>query len=290
LLVGGAASFHIRSTAIYVRSWERQNQLWWQLYWRAPYLEPGTALVSTDELVLYVGRDPTALALNLVYPQPKVSSELAYWFIELPRHVGLKRLPNFIAGMPLKRSFRNYSFQGSSLDGVAIYYEPGGGRCLWVLSPLDRYNPDIPGMTEEVLPVSNLSRIAASPAHTLPESIFGKEPSHTWCYYFQKAELSRQLGDWQQVVSLIDEALAKGYTPLNALEWQPAIEGYAHAGRWSEAISISQRAAEKSQRYNAQLCYLWERIGQELSIPQEAQGELAPLLETLQCTPSGSVE
>jgi len=285
LLVGVAVSFHLRSTVIYVRSWEKQNLLYWQLYWRAPHLEPGTALVSTDELVLYVGRDPTALALNLVYPQPKRSSDLAYWFIELPRHIGPKRIPKFVSGMPLERTFRNYSFHGSSLDGLAIFYEPDGGRCLWVLSPVDRYNPEIPALTEEVLPVSNLSRIKASPApgYTLPADIFGREPSHTWCYYYQKADLARQMGDWTRVVALIDEALAKGFKPANAHEWQPAIEGYAHAGRWEEAINYSQGAFEKNQKYNAQLCYLWERIGSDLTIPENVRGDLAALSETMQC-------
>ncbi|HSF83756.1 MAG TPA: hypothetical protein VLA49_21165 [Anaerolineales bacterium] len=285
LLVGVSVSFHLRSAAIFVRSWSQQNSLYWQLYWRAPYLEPGTALVSTDELVLYVGRDSTALALNLVYPQPKGSTDLAYWFIELPRHIGPKRIPNFVSGMPLERSFRNYTFHGSSLDGLAIFYEPAGGRCLWVLSPLDRYNPEIPGLTEEVLPVSNLSRIVATPAteQAPPEDIFGREPSHTWCYYYQKADLARQLGDWSNVATLIDEALAKGYKPGSAHEWEPAIEGYAHTGRWEEAINYSQHAFEKNQKYNAQLCYLWERMDSDLAIPPEFSGDLAALMEAWQC-------
>ena len=292
LLVGVAASFHLRSTVTYLRSWSTQNLFYWQLYWRAPYLQPGTALVSTDELMLYVGRDPTALALNLVYPQPEKTSALAYWLIELPRHIGEKRLPDFVSGMPLKRSFRNYAFQGSSLDSLAIFYEPAGGRCLWVLSPLDRYNPDIPAMTEMVVPVSNLDRIAGAPApgHTLPANIFGREPSHTWCYYYQKADLRRQMGEWPEVVTLLEEALAKGFEPASAHELLPLVEAYARTSRWAEAITASQRAYEKDQEYNTQLCYLWERIGSDLVIPPEAQGELAPLLEAMQCVQSGPIE
>ncbi len=286
LLVGVSASFHLRSTTVYVRSWAKQNLLYWQLYWRAPYLEPGTALVSTDELVLYVGRESTALTLNLVYPQPEVSTDLAYWFIELPRNVGPNRLPKFVKGMPLEGSFRNYTFQGSSLDSVAIFFDPDVGRCLWVLSPLDRYNPEIPAMTETVLPVSNIDRIASTSAagHSLPADIFGREPSHTWCYYYQKADLARQMGDWQGVVSLIDEALTKGYKPASAHEWMPVIEAYAHTGRWEEAIDRSKRAFEKNQRYNLQLCFLWERIESDLTIPQDVREKLAPWLDTWQCT------
>lgn len=286
LLVGVSASFHLRSTTVFQRSWSRQNLLYWQLYWRAPYIEPGTALASTDELVLYVGRESTALTLNLVYPQPKVSSDLAYWFIELPRNVGPKRLPKYVKGMDLKGSFRNYTFQGSSLDSLAIFYDPDAGRCLWVLSSLDLYTPEIPALTEQILPASNLSRISASPApgHSMPADIFGREPSHTWCYYYQKADLARQIGDWQEVVSLVEAALAKGFLPASAHEWLPVIEAYAHTGKWDKAINFSERTFEQSQSYNKQLCYLWSRIERDLTIPQDARQELTPWLDTWQCT------
>jgi hypothetical protein len=285
VLVGVAVAFHYRMTAGYFNAWVKQNQFYWQLSWRAPYLKPGSVLYSTDELFLYVGRNPTAMALNLLYPQPGDSPALAYWFVELPYHVGPKGIPDLLKGRPLNFSFRNYSYSGSSLAGLAIYYEPEAGRCLWVLSPRDRYNPDIPPLTEEVLPISNLSRISASDeaADSPPTEIFGKEPYHSWCYYFQKAELARQMADWQQVVDLADTAAAAGYKPANPHERQPFIEAYAHIGDWEKAFQQTRKAYEKDERYAQQLCYLWKQITQDLQVPGDASQRLDEMLEQLQC-------
>lgn len=284
-LVGIAVAFHLRSASTYYKYWVKQHQFYWQLSWRAPYLKPDTAILSTDELFLYVGRNPTAMALNLLYPQPKGNTNLAYWFIELTHDVGLKGIPKFVEGQTISLNFRNYSFDGSSLDGLAIFYEPEDDRCLWVLSPEDDYNPEIPGMTEDVLPVSNLSRIVTSPPQEgyPPIEIFGKEPSHSWCYFYQKADLARQLGDWERVVQLVNEALAKGYKPRNPHERLPFIEGYAHTGQWEEAVRQTHKAFGKNPKYAARLCRLWDKIDRELEIPSEAGREVIELRAELQC-------
>ncbi len=285
VLVGVAVSFHYRSAYGYFNAWVKQHQFYWQLSWRAPYLKPGTVLYSTDELFLYVGRNPTSMALNLLYPQPTGTPELDYWFVELPYHVGPKGIPRLLEGSNLDFSFRNYTYTGSSLDGLAIYYEPGGGRCLWILSPRDRYNPDIPALTEEILPISNLSRITASggSAGFPPQQIFGREPFHSWCYYFQKAELARQMGDWEQVVELAEEAASAGFEPVDPHERQPFIEAYAHIGEWEKAFRHTRRAYQKDPRYANQLCYLWLEIQRDVELPEEASGQLGELRESMQC-------
>lgn len=286
ILVGLAVTFHYRTAYAYINSWVKQNQFYWQLAWRAPNLKPGTALLSADELFLYVGRNPTAMSLNLSYPQPRGSPKLAYWFVELAHDIGLEGIPQLVGGKAISMNFRNYSFTGSSLDGLAIYYEPDEGRCLWVLSPEDEANPEIPALTEDVLPVSNLSRIEASPLQDgyPPVELFGKEPTHTWCYYFQKAELARQLGDWQEVVRLADEAQSLGYTPKNPHERLPLIEAFAHAGRWQEALRQTNRAFEKDSKYARRLCLLWEKIDRDLEIPAESGLEITALRNEMQCT------
>jgi hypothetical protein len=290
LLAGLAVAFHMRSTDTYVQAWIKQHGFYWQLHWRAPYLEPGTALYAQDELFPYVGRTQTSLALNLLYPQVQGSTDLPYWFVELAYHFGRKGIPDLVAGKPLEFSFRDYRFQGNSLDGLAISYEPEKDHCLWVLGPEDRFDPDIPGMTEDVLAISNPARIqdAASTQGNLPEGIFGKEPFHSWCYYYQKADLARQAGDWEQVVALAELALANGYKPENPHERLPFIEGFAHTGDWSQALEDTRKAFDKDERYARQLCYLWDRLGQDLEIPTEATGQLAKLRERMDCTANSS--
>ena len=137
-----------------------------------------------------------------------------------------------------------------------------------------------------MLSISNLDRIKTEP--TLqgypPEAIFGKEPFHSWCYYYQKADLARQAGDWEQVVALAEQALAEGYKPVNPHERLPFIEAYAHTGDWSRALADTRKAFDKDERYARQLCYLWERLDQELEIPAEAAGDLAKLRDRMDCT------
>ena len=48
-----------------------------------------------------------------------------------------------------------------------------------------------------------------------PPMLFGPEPPHTWCYYFQKADLARQRGDWDEVARLGDEARELGFAALD---------------------------------------------------------------------------
>jgi hypothetical protein len=285
VLIGMAVAFHYRSTTAYFNAWVKQHQFYWQLSWRIPYLKPDSVLYSTDELFLFVGRNPTSMALNLLYPQPTGTSELSYWFVELPYHVGPQGIPDLLEGRSLNFSFRNYTFSGSSLDGLAILYEPEGGRCLWILSPRDRYNPDIPALTEEVLPISNLSRIEASKpsAEFPPQEIFGEEPYRSWCYYFQKAELARQSGDWERVVELADEAASADFTPLNPHERQPFVEAYAHTGQWGEAFRQTRRAFQKDDRYARQLCYLWLQIEEDIQLPADAGQQLSQIRENMQC-------
>ncbi len=285
IMIGMAVTFHYRTAYAYINSWVKQSQFYWQLAWRAPYLKPDTALVSADELFLYVGRNPTAMSLNLVYPQPRGSSNLAYWFVELAHDVGPKNLPQWVQGEPISMDFRNYSFDGSTLDSLAIFYEPDEGRCLWVLSPEDAANPEIPALTEDALPISNLSRIEALPPLDgyPPAGLFGKEPAHTWCYYFQKAELARQLGDWQEVARLADEAGSQGFTPKNPHERLPFIEAFAHVGRWQEAIHQTGRAYEKDSKYARRLCQLWDKIDRDVDIPADAGPEFTALRARMQC-------
>ncbi|MBI3739630.1 MAG: hypothetical protein HY258_11335 [Chloroflexi bacterium] len=59
-----------------------------------------------------------------------------------------------------------------------------------------------------------------------PEAVFGPEPEHGWCYYYQKASLARQQGDWNKVAKLGDEALSQGYYPGDSIEWFPFLQAY----------------------------------------------------------------
>jgi hypothetical protein len=94
--------------------------------------------------------------------------------------------------------------------------------------------------------------------------VYGPEPSHGWCYYFEKADLSRQFGKWDEVVSLGDKALKLSDHPNNPVERFVFIEGYANTGDWNTALKLSKESYKVSKEYVAPLlCRLWKRIETE---------------------------
>ena len=87
-----------------------------------------------------------------------------------------------------------------------------------------------------IAPRSNINNVVLNQqASTPPSSIFGAEPQHGWCYYFEKAELARQQGNWQMVDKLGDEALNQGLYPSDRIEWMPFLQSYVVLGELDKA-------------------------------------------------------
>ena len=71
--------------------------------------------------------------------------------------------------------------------------------------------------------------LAYEPPHAPPTLVFGPEPSRGWCYYYEKADLARQRGDWEEVLTLEGEAMKQGFAPADMIEWMPFLQAYARA-------------------------------------------------------------
>ena len=59
---------------------------------------------------------------------------------------------------------------------------------------------------------------------------------------FQKAELARQLDDWDQVLFLAEESRSINFQPHYGIEYTTFIEAYISNGNWEEAASLSMYA------------------------------------------------
>lgn len=284
-LVGLAAGYHIRTAVAYIRSWEEQTRFYWELSWRAPHIEPHTAVLSANELFPYVGIYSTATALNLAYPYQDDGRGMAYWFFDLYRSFGA-RTPDMKTGeIDMTQDFRSFHYEGDSRNNLVVLYEPEEGKCLWLLTANDKDNPELDEITVDALPVSNLERIHAQPSEPgyPPAEIFGAEPPQRWCYYYQKANLAHQMEDWEGVAALGDEALARGYTPNDPQEWIPFVEGYAYAGRWQDAV-VWMRHIYRVNRFLApRLCRIWDQIEAQSPPPSEERAEIDQMLERFDC-------
>jgi hypothetical protein len=217
--------------------WEVQRQIWWQLSWRAPSLQPETTLLVNlpDNFNFAEGYEAWAPA-NLIYfhqpGDPPITAEafLSNTIYELMR--GDEKARNY-RNMRLKRNFKN----------ALIISLPSKNACLNVIDGRKYELTQLePPFVREAAPYSNIDRIVTNTEFAeISSKIFGPEPAHDWCYYYQKAQYARQMGDWQAIARLADTVMQKDLNPTYPSEWMPFVEGYASVGRDSEAKQLANR-------------------------------------------------
>lgn len=261
LIIALGCGYQLRTANDYRGIWVQQMRLYWQLFWRAPGLKTPTAVYSENELIADQGLFSMAGALNQLYPQHSRSDLLDYWFYTL--------LPKYQAGPPAKvnvsnnSTFRTLHFIGNSPDTLLIHQDPLHGNCLWIMRPEDKYNPYLSDLVKGMLPLSNLDRIESTGTEGYPpESLFGTEPDHDWCYYYQKADLAWQLHDWDTIVQIGELVKTQGLSPVSGVsnsprEWWPFIVGYANASQVRDAITLSQQSLKQDEKYHAAICDIW---------------------------------
>ncbi len=108
--------------------------------------------------------------------------------------------------------------------------------------------------------LSSSEWITAQATARMP-AIYGPEPVHDWCYYYEQADLAAQQGDWRHVTALGDQAFALNDYPNDPVERFVFVEGYAHEGNWEKALDLSNTSYKVSKVYMGPLlCRLWGRI------------------------------
>jgi hypothetical protein len=200
-----------------------------------------------------------AFALNAFYNSDASSTDLLYWYSELDS--GLHQNSQaYLDGMEITGKLRNYHFSGESQEGILLYYNFQTGNCLWLPDEKDRLNQDLPDLVREALPLADLNRISSDPdASVLPSlQIFGNEPTHDWCYYFQLADLAWHLGDWSAILEINTTVTELGFEPNNKLEWFPFVEAYAHFGQWDQAADLTLAAYTASPVTRKTYCAVWD--------------------------------
>jgi tetratricopeptide (TPR) repeat protein len=131
--------------------------------------------------------------------------------------------------------------------------------------------------------LSNTRQILATSVHQPPTALFGSEPSPDWCYFFEKADLARQLGDWEEVIRLWDAATSAGYSPQNGVELLSFVEAYTQLGNLPMAETLSRQALEKTENLEPTLCTLWKRLESQSTPGPERQEAIQRLHAVLQC-------
>jgi hypothetical protein len=284
LLLAFAAGRQVMISDTFRRDWQAQKELFWQMTWRVPGLKPNTIVLMNEELSFYADNSISA-PLNWIYMQDNNSDRIDY-VLFYPTNRLDKALPSLQKDLPIQYDYIAGHFEGNTSDAIAFYYDPPA--CLRLLEPdLDANNHFIldESRMREASALSNLDRILTD-GDTKPPSVYFPEPVHGWCYYFEKADLARQIGDWETVTRLGDEAFALNDHPNSPLERFVFIEGYAHTGDWGRALKLSRESYKVSKSYvGPLLCRLWERIATETAASAERSETLAEVENMLACNP-----
>jgi hypothetical protein len=286
ILAGMAAGRQFLWGTDFARDWEVQKNLFWQMTWRAPGLAPHTMVLLNEGALQFYADNSLSAALNWIYaPGLRAGEEIPH-LLFYPTNRLEGGLPAIDPGVAIDYDYLAGTFHGSTSQAVSFYFMPPG--CLRLLDPvLDRGNRLIPdqSLMREAAGLSSPEWILTAPTSRLP-SIYGPEPPHGWCYYFEHADLARQVQDWDQVAALGDQAFALDDYPNDPSERFVFIEGYAHTGAWSKAVDYSLQSHRVSPGYvDPLLCKLWDRIRSQTADAPGRQDALAQIETKLACLP-----
>jgi len=259
----------------YRLDWREQRDYYWQLYWRAPALQPQTAVISFEQPSIMVPGYDTSYALNVLYGGDATSGSMPYWFFTNDHSLNFDLLP----GKRISYTFRNLTFKGSTSQAITLIHQ-GENRCLQVLDSVYAGEPFYDAGQEQLVPLSNVSRITVDAADPPNAQVFGGEPPHDWCYFFEKADLARQFGDWSTVLKMEKLARAEGLQPGFGPEYLPFIEAHARTGDWQKAYELSIAAQATVKDMEPLLCSTWGRLGQ---IPAADTAMVQRARETFAC-------
>ena len=285
LLIGLAVGQQFFNANIFRRDWERQQQIYWQMAWRMPAIQPGTAIL-TDELAIDYETDLSLTApINWMYAPDYTGGDLPYGVIFATTRLGGSVLPSFDPDQTISIGMRAANFNGSTSQVIVIHMPESG--CLRVLDPAlgDQvtYGKESRFLVDAI-PLSSPGLIDADSMQT-PRIPFVPEPRHTWCYYFTKAELARQQGDWQKAVDLYEEAISLGYEPGDPFERLVFIEAQAMTGNMTVAQQLSEAAIAEDARVRLGVCQVWKRVQVAGPARSGLQSAAGSILLDFECAP-----
>jgi len=241
LLIGIAVITHFSNGDSYARYADSNNMFWWQVSWRIPQMKQGTTLVVNYPFG-QAGEDYTIWSpANLIYyPQSQSQKFIdpAIYAALLNHDAVDKVLTQKGVEYDTRRgsihTFRNYS-------DILVISQPTIDSCVQVM---DGKQTELSSYEDERLmlmaPYSQIQDvIPGSHFQTPPQFPFGSEPTRGWCYYYEKASYARQVGDWQTVVNLGDQADKLRLAPQDLIEWMPFLQGYAHFGNQTRLTELA---------------------------------------------------
>jgi len=207
------------------------RNFWWQVAWRVPQFEKNTTLVAVVPGVVleedYFVWGPASLIYypekqNLENIQPGLFAAL----------LNQDTVDKVLARERQEYDKRKNIITYKNYRNIVILTQPFPGACVRVLDGVrPEFSHTDPDSIRAIGPYSEIEHVLADETpHAPPEIVFRSEPPHGWCYFYQKADLERQKGAWDEVIKIGEQAAAQNLTPADLIEWMPFLQAYAQTG------------------------------------------------------------
>jgi len=242
---------HHANSVKYAQETAIVRTFWWQVSWRVPQFGLRTTLignypsVATEEDYFIWG------PANLIYYPEKQSSENiqpGIFASVLNKTTVLKVLTRDRQKYDNRKNIETYP----NHRNILILTQPTPSSCVHVINGLQpEFSQREPDSVRVIGSYSEIEHVLADEApHAPPTVVFGSEPARGWCYYYERADLARQRGDWDEILRIGNEAAEKGLAPGDNIEWMPFLQAYAQTSKVERLTDLAPVMA--SDHYTAQ--------------------------------------
>lgn len=267
--IGLAVGTQFTFANFFRQDWVLQRDFYWQLAWRIPELSPGTTILA-DRLPSRNGEENAqSAAINYMYAQNPQPGLVDYYIYFIPERI--EQIPElFEPGTDLMIPHLIGTFVGTSDKLIGIHLDER--NCIRLM------NPDLDSKKSGLSPffrrlskqIDNESIILnpKSPNKILSKDVFGSEPEHNWCYYYQQAEIAGQSGDWESAASIAIKILGMDESLPDLGKNALFMEAFARTGNWPAMNELISRLMDENHSNQPGLCVLLSYLqDQEISDP-----------------------
>jgi hypothetical protein len=263
-LIGISVSTQLLNISNWERYWDYQRETWWQLTWRAPDIRNNTLLMTYFSVDFALQQDyETWGPVNLIYrpgssEYPQIQAEV------LNNDTAYNVLRQEVVDKYMRDVWLHRDFAKLVLISL-----PSKNSCVHIIDgAMPVYSEYESLLVERVGGYSRVKQriLMEGEAPIPPFAVFGAEPAHGWCYYYQKASLARQQGDWDKVSRLYDETVAKNFKASDKSELFPFVEGLVNVGRYEDAKLLFEKEIMKRDKLRYKIC---EALSRDPGYPPE---------------------
>lgn len=269
VLAGLMVSWQNQATNFFRLTWNQQDAFYRELVWRAPQIEPGTALIFLEPSPVPLLERSRSFVINAIYHDPDRSvSDAPYWYFSVNAEKKLlgfnfvlennSQLRPLAASRPLRDQKYDSAFQGDSKNALFFSYPYEAQHCVWLAQSYLAEYLGYPTLTRN----RSAAQILAEDSPRVEANLKdfwgpGPDVSGNWCYFYQKAGLATDQKNWRSVRQLWQESQTHFLRPSHGVEYLPFIHAFAMLGDWNTAYVLTRKAHDLSPDTLEILCHQW---------------------------------